>query len=193
MADVVGNPRKFGGHLAQGLLGGGKIAQLARLPDACVDLIPRVRAASYNPVGRASAVARRLDGSSCYRTGDTRSRDIVEAFGSTVFGVLSLALLALDLVTFAAQERPPAGQSVPLYRGGVEVVNVAATVWDASGEPVTDLSADDFEIYERGRRQPVQVFQRIAIPILREAEELLLARDSPDVASNAFPTRHAPS
>ena len=128
-----------------------------------------------------------------YRTGDTRSRDIVEAFGSTVFGVLSLALLALDLVTFAAQERPPAGQSVPLYRGGVEVVNVAATVWDASGEPVTDLSADDFEIYERGRRQPVQVFQRIAIPILREAEELLLARDSPDVASNAFPTRHAPS
>ena len=61
-----------------------------------------------------------------YRTGDTRSRDIVEAFGSTVFGVLSLAVLALDLVTFAAQERPPAGQSVPLYRGGVEVVNVAA-------------------------------------------------------------------
>ena len=122
-----------------------------------------------------------------YRTGDTRSRDIVEAFGSTVFGVLSLAVLALDLVTFAAQERPPAGQSVPLFRGGVEVVNVAATVWDASGEPVTDLSADDFEIYERGRRQPVQVFQRVAIPILREAEELFLAHDSPDVASNAFP------
>ena len=63
-----------------------------------------------------------------YRTGDTRSRDIVVALGSTVFGVLSLAVLALDLVTFAAQERPPAGQSVPLYRGGVEVVNVAATV-----------------------------------------------------------------
>jgi len=46
------------------------------------------------------------------------------------------------------------------FRAGVELVNVAVMVMDRQGRFITDLSAEDFAIYEDGRRQQITHFLR---------------------------------
>ena len=45
-----------------------------------------------------------------------------------------------------------------VFRSGVDLVNVGVTVTDKRGTLATDLTADDFEIYEDGRKQAIQYF-----------------------------------
>jgi Ca-activated chloride channel homolog len=49
-------------------------------------------------------------------------------------------------------------QQVPVFRTGIDLVHVGATISDKKGILVTDLAADDFEIYEDGRKQTVRYF-----------------------------------
>lgn len=65
--------------------------------------------------------------------------------------VLGLALVA---------QRVPAFQAGQPFRTGVNTVPIYATVTDSRGTPVSDLSAQDFEVYDEGRRQPITVFNR---------------------------------
>lgn len=51
------------------------------------------------------------------------------------------------------------------FRSGARTVAVYATVTDASGRLVPDLTRDDFEIYDNGRRQPLTLFEREVQPI----------------------------
>jgi len=51
-----------------------------------------------------------------------------------------------------------ATQQVPVFRGGVDLVNVGVTVTDRKGNLVTDLTVDDFEIYEDGKKQTPRYF-----------------------------------
>ena len=44
------------------------------------------------------------------------------------------------------------------FRSRVDLVNVGVTVTDRKGALVADLTADDFELYEDGRKQTVQYF-----------------------------------
>jgi Ca-activated chloride channel family protein len=60
-----------------------------------------------------------------------------------------LAAAAVALVT---------AQGVPTFRGGTELVSVYATVTDRTGRLVTDLTRDDFEVRDNGRRQTLTVF-----------------------------------
>jgi VWFA-related protein len=46
----------------------------------------------------------------------------------------------------------------PVFRTGVDLVNVGVTVTDKRGVLATDLTADDFEIYEDGRKQEIRYF-----------------------------------
>jgi Ca-activated chloride channel family protein len=46
----------------------------------------------------------------------------------------------------------------PVFRTGIDLVNVGVTVSDKKGNLVTDLTADDFEIVEDGRRQTLRYF-----------------------------------
>ena len=77
--------------------------------------------------------------------------------------VFSAAALALYPALLSA------GQSVrpPVLRSNVEVVDVAVVVRDADGRLLTDLSAADFEIAERGQRQSITAFDRVSIPVLK--------------------------
>jgi Ca-activated chloride channel family protein len=56
----------------------------------------------------------------------------------------------------------PAGslnaQQAPLFRTGVDLVNIGVTVTDRKGRLVTGLKADDFDVYEDGRRQAITYF-----------------------------------
>jgi Ca-activated chloride channel family protein len=46
----------------------------------------------------------------------------------------------------------------PVFQTGVDLVNVGVTVTDKRGGLATDLTADDFEIYEDGKKQEIRYF-----------------------------------
>jgi Ca-activated chloride channel family protein len=61
------------------------------------------------------------------------------------------------LVTLAA---PSSGGAQPVFRTGVDLVNLGVTVVDRKGAPITDLGADDFEVREEGKPQKIDIFVR---------------------------------
>jgi Ca-activated chloride channel homolog len=64
----------------------------------------------------------------------------------------SLAFLAILPVSFA--------QELDAIHVNVRLVNVAFTVRDAQGKLVTDLTKDDFEVFDDGQQQPISFFAR---------------------------------
>jgi Ca-activated chloride channel family protein len=58
--------------------------------------------------------------------------------------------------------RPSAGaeghQQVPVFKTAVDLVQVGVTVSDRKGGLVAQLTRDDFEVYEDGKRQTIQYF-----------------------------------
>src|SRR5262245_13114226 len=52
-----------------------------------------------------------------------------------------------------------------VFRGGVTLVQVDAYVTDADNKPVTDLKAEDFEVFEGGHPRDVTTFVAVNIPI----------------------------
>lgn len=51
------------------------------------------------------------------------------------------------------------------FSSGVELVTVTATVTDGKGRLVTDLSRDEFEIFEDGRPQAISQFSDARVPV----------------------------
>jgi VWFA-related protein len=107
----------------------------------------------------------------------------------------SVAAVGLLVVLVAGapvrtQDTPasPAGAQ-PIFRGGVNVVRVDVIVTDSRGNPITDLSKDEFEIVEDGKPQAIDLFRQIRIEgntadvarprqvLTRDTEELEAARD----------------
>jgi len=69
----------------------------------------------------------------------------------TVFHFVSFVTL-VSFVSIAA------GQQIPVFRTGVDLVNLGVTVTDRKGNLVADLTADDFEIYEDRKKQTLRYF-----------------------------------
>jgi VWFA-related protein len=81
--------------------------------------------------------------------------------------------VAVALVTLVISARALSSQSTtstsaqdapPVFRSGVESVRFDAFVTDDDGNPVADLTIDDFEVFEDGRPQKVQQFSRVLLP-----------------------------
>lgn len=51
-------------------------------------------------------------------------------------------------------------QELPAIRVNVRLVNVAFTVRDAAGKLVTNLTKDDFDVFDDGQQQPISFFAR---------------------------------
>jgi len=77
------------------------------------------------------------------------------------FGLPVLLAVATAFVPSRAQEGTPQDAQRPSFRAGVDSVTVDVTVTDKQGKPVTDLTAEDFEIRETGKLQAVQTFKFI--------------------------------
>jgi Ca-activated chloride channel family protein len=66
----------------------------------------------------------------------------------------------------AAQTPAPAQPPVQVpFRAGVDLVSLNVTVADGSGKYVTDLTAEDFNVFEDGVKQEVTFFNRTNLPI----------------------------
>ena len=76
-------------------------------------------------------------------------------------GHCGLALATLLVWPLAAQQ--------PTFRAGVELIEIDAVVTGADGNPVTGLTAEDFEIVEDGTPQTIAAFSTVNIPIARSA------------------------
>ncbi|MCC7417615.1 MAG: VWA domain-containing protein [Acidobacteria bacterium] len=78
---------------------------------------------------------------------------------TTTVGTCALLLLAAAVLAVGAQQGPS-------FRAGVELVSLNVTVTEgASSRFVTDLTQDDFEVYEDGVKQDLTFFTRSNLPI----------------------------
>ena len=77
--------------------------------------------------------------------------------------LLSTQLDGRQSPTAASQER----REAPLFRVGVDAVRIDAVVTDRDGRIVSDLTADDFEVRQDGKRQTVTFAQ--FMPVLVSA------------------------
>jgi Ca-activated chloride channel family protein len=77
--------------------------------------------------------------------------------------VIAIIGAALLLAIAAAQE--PAKPQESVFRSATRTVAVYATVSDAQGRLVPDLTRDDFEIYDDGKRQEITLFENGSQPI----------------------------
>jgi Ca-activated chloride channel family protein len=78
---------------------------------------------------------------------------------------------AVQIATFAAQtpaqpppQPPPQAPQVP-FRAGVDLVSLNVTVTDGTTRYVTDLAAEEFNVFEDGVKQDVTFFNRTNLPI----------------------------
>jgi Ca-activated chloride channel family protein len=85
---------------------------------------------------------------------------------------LALAQPAVELAQSQAPYKPPEQRGT--IRVDVNLVNVLASVLDKQGRPAPDLSRDQFELYEEGQPQKIEVFE----PETQQPLDLALMVDS---------------
>lgn len=112
--------------------------------------------------------------------------------------VLVVAILALVAspappapVAIASGSRqaspPPSSQSQgdrPLFRGGVELLQLDVSVLDRNRRPVIGLTAADFTLLENGKPKPIRAFTAIQVPASVPAAERAHSTVEPDVYGN---------
>lgn len=95
--------------------------------------------------------------------------------GLLVSGVLLLTVLA-GAGLRAGQAPPGASASAPsvavgataqapTFKAAIEYIEVDVVVTDGQGKPVRDLTRDDFQVFEDGKRQDISNFAVVNIPI----------------------------
>jgi len=75
---------------------------------------------------------------------------------------MRLALVAVATATLALAN---ASAQQPVFKAGVELVDVAATVTDGDGRFISGLTQDDFAISEDGKPQEIVSFSSERVPV----------------------------
>jgi VWFA-related protein len=80
--------------------------------------------------------------------------------------VSTAALIVFLASVLAGAQAPPAlSGRLPVFKSGVDVVNLAVTVTDLKGRFITDLAEGDFQVFEEGVPQPLTLFTREDLPV----------------------------
>jgi VWFA-related protein len=104
--------------------------------------------------------------------------------------VVPLLLAGASVLTAQSGQAPPPDPQGFKFRTGVELVNVTATVTDASGRFVSGLTKDDFRVFDEGEPQPITHFSSERVPVSlgivldtsgsMDGEKMLAAREALD-------------
>jgi Ca-activated chloride channel homolog len=70
----------------------------------------------------------------------------------------ALAVAMPALASTGALFPESATQQPPVFRTGIDLINIGATITDRKGNLVTALTVDDFEIFEDGKKQAIRYF-----------------------------------
>ncbi len=92
------------------------------------------------------------------REGPTGGKGRKASMGIRTFASIVACVPFVSFVSFVSFVPFVSPVSSPQFRTGIDLVNVGVTVTDRRSGLVTDLTADDFEIYEDGRRQAISYF-----------------------------------
>ncbi|MGE5244883.1 MAG: VWA domain-containing protein [Betaproteobacteria bacterium] len=76
-----------------------------------------------------------------------------------------MKLVVGSLLALLASAAPIARAQQPTFRAGTRLVSVFATVTDAQQRLVPNLTKDDFEVFDDGKPQPIELFQNEVQPI----------------------------
>ena len=99
----------------------------------------------------------------------------------SLFPTLVTLLLITVAVVSTQDPAAPQGDRQPTFRTGVNIVRVDVIVTDDNGNPVTDLTKDEFEIVEDGKVQTIDLFRQVRIdgtvPSIERPRQVL-TRDS---------------
>ena len=87
-------------------------------------------------------------------------RDLLRLAGASIVAGALVAAAPMEPAPGAA----PGGQQAGVFRSGAKMVPIYATVTDAQGALVPNLTRDDFEILDNTTRQEVVVFENQAQP-----------------------------
>jgi VWFA-related protein len=75
--------------------------------------------------------------------------------------VFAAGVLGLSAVSRARQDRPGVP---PVFRGGIDIVQLDVTVLDGERRPVRGLASGDFTVYVGGQPRPVVAFRPVELP-----------------------------
>jgi VWFA-related protein len=79
--------------------------------------------------------------------------------------LVSLAMAAMSMASLAGQATSTQREPPTLFRATVDVVSLNVTVVDPQNRYITDLSEQDFSVFEDGTRQELTYFTRTNLPI----------------------------
>ena len=104
---------------------------------------------------------------------------------------LIASIVALLAIPVAGQTVQPgvADQPAGIFKSGVDLVTVSATVRDRRGRAVSDLTKQDFEVLDRGIRRQITEFRTEAAPV--SVAILFDVSGSMDIASRMLAARFA--
>jgi Ca-activated chloride channel homolog len=77
-------------------------------------------------------------------------------------GTIPIVLSGLIALAAAQEQQKP---TQPMFRSGSRTVAVYVTAADSQGRIVADLTRDDFEIYDNGKKQAITLFENGVQPI----------------------------
>jgi VWFA-related protein len=90
-----------------------------------------------------------------------------------------------EQTTAAPPPTPQVQGDRPVFRGGVELIQLDVSVLDGKRRPVTGLNASDFTVFENGVQRPVRAFTSIQLPVRHPSAEAALPAAVPrDVVTN---------
>ena len=99
------------------------------------------------------------------------------------FGLAAATLVAAAAPLLAAQQQEPQ-QRQPVFRAGVDVIQVDVSVLDENRRPIRGLTADDFVVLENGVPQTIVGFVPVDVPDPEPVATEWLRDVVPDVRSN---------
>ena len=95
-----------------------------------------------------------------------------------VVAAVALGAFAIILSAPRITAQAPAQARPPVFRGDVTLLQVDARVFDGNGRFIPTLTKEDFDVFERGARQPIESFELIGYsdPLLTGNARPALAR-----------------
>src|SRR6185369_2949083 len=78
--------------------------------------------------------------------------------------------------TFAQQPQTPSGQPAVTFKAEVNYVDVDTVVTDQQGNFISGLNRDDFEIFEDGKLQKIEMFSYVDLPVDRVQRVVFMGR-----------------